>query len=104
MPKRILKGVVVSDKNEKTVTVKVDRRVRHPIYQKIITKSKKYHAHDEKNHFKEGDVVSIVETAPISKSKKWTVIYSDTAETKQEPARNQQKKATTSVKKAPKKK
>ena len=77
MPKRILRGVVVSDKRDKTVTVKVDRRVSHPIYKKIITKSKKYHAHDENNQFKEGDVVSIVEAKPFSKTKKWEVVYSD---------------------------
>ena len=75
MPRRVLQGVVVSDKNEKTVTVRVDRRMSHPIYKKTIQRSKKYAAHDEKNHFKVGDVVQIIESAPISKSKRWTVVY-----------------------------
>ena len=75
MPRRVLQGVVVSDKNDKTVTVRVDRRVRHPIYKKTIQRSKKYAAHDEKNQFKIGDVVEIIESAPISKSKRWQVVY-----------------------------
>lgn len=80
MPKRILQGVVVSDKTDKTVTVKVERRIPHKLYKKIITKSKKYHAHDEENKFKNGDVVSIQETKPISKTKSWVVISGDNAE------------------------
>lgn len=75
MPKRILQGVVVSDKADKTVTVKVERRFTHPIYKKTVRSSKKYAAHDEQNKFKTGDVVKIVESRPISKSKKWTVVY-----------------------------
>ena len=75
MPRRVLTGIVVSDANDKTVTVRVDRRVRHPIYKKTIQRSKKYAAHDEKNQFKVGDAVQIIESAPISKSKKWKVIY-----------------------------
>jgi len=75
MPKRVLTGVVVSDANEKTVTVRVDRRMSHPIYKKTIQRSKKYAAHDEKNQFKVGDKVSIIESRPISKSKKWAVVY-----------------------------
>ena len=75
MPRRVLTGVVVSDKNDKTVTVRVDRRVRHPIYKKTIQRSKKYAAHDEKNQFKTGDTVQIIESAPISKSKRWQVVY-----------------------------
>jgi small subunit ribosomal protein S17 len=75
MPKRILQGVVVSDKAEKTVTVRVDRRMSHPMYKKTIMRSKKYAAHDEENRFKAGDVVKIIESAPISKSKKWKVMY-----------------------------
>jgi small subunit ribosomal protein S17 len=75
MPRRVLQGVVVSDKNDKTITVRVDRRVRHPIYKKTIERSKKYAAHDEKNQFKIGDVVQIIESAPISKSKRWQVVY-----------------------------
>lgn len=75
MPRRVLTGVVVSDANEKTITVRVDRRVPHPIYKKTIRRSKKYAAHDEKNQFKVGDAVQIIESAPISKTKKWKVIY-----------------------------
>lgn len=78
MPKRILTGTVVSDKNDKTVVVKVERKVKHPLYGKIIRRSKKYHAHDEANSFKEGQVVRIEECAPISKNKTWRVIV-DTA-------------------------
>jgi small subunit ribosomal protein S17 len=74
MPKRVLTGVVVSDKTEKTVVVKVERKVKHPLYGKIIRRSKKYHAHDEANSFKEGEVVRIEECAPISKLKTWTVL------------------------------
>lgn len=75
MPKRVLQGVVVSDKMEKTVVVRVDRRVSHPIYKKTIERSKKYKAHDEKSQFKIGDKVSIIESAPISKTKRWAVVY-----------------------------
>ena len=69
MPKRILEGVVVSDKNDKTIVVKVERRLRHPVLKKTVRLSKKYHAHDEKNVAKTGDVVRIEETRPISKQK-----------------------------------
>ena len=75
MPKRILQGMVVSDKNAQTVVVKVERQVMHPLYKKYIGRSKKYHAHDEKNQFKTGDAVRIQECAPISKLKRWEVIY-----------------------------
>lgn len=75
MPKRILQGVVVSDKCDKTVTVKVIRRVTHERYKKIVNVSKKYAAHDEKNQFKIGDSVKIIECRPISKSKSWEVVY-----------------------------
>lgn len=75
MPKRILQGVVTSDKNDKTVTVLVERRIKHPLYKKTIRSSKKYAAHDENNQAKTGDVVRIEESRPISKSKKWQVIY-----------------------------
>lgn len=75
MPKRILQGVVVSDKCDKTVTVKVTRRVTHARYKKIVSMSKKYAAHDERNQFKIGDVVKIVECRPISKNKSWEVVY-----------------------------
>ena len=74
MPKRILIGTVVSDKTDKTVTVLVERKVKHPLYGKIIRRSKKYHAHDESNEFKPGDVVRIEETRPISKTKTWKVL------------------------------
>ena len=74
MPKRILTGTVVSDKGDKTVVVKVERKVKHPLYGKIIRRSKKYHAHDEANEYKLGDVVRIEETRPLSKTKTWQVI------------------------------
>ena len=74
MPKRILQGVVVSDKQEKTVVVKVERRFTHPLLKKTVRRSKKYHAHDEGRTFKVGDVVSIEETRPISKLKRWAVV------------------------------
>jgi len=74
MPKRILIGTVVSDKTDKTVTVKVERKVKHPLYGKIIRRSKKYHAHDEANEYKPGETVRIEETRPISKTKTWKVI------------------------------
>ncbi len=67
MPKRVLTGTVVSDKGDKTVVVRVERRVKHPLYGKIIKRSKKYHAHDEGNEYREGETVRIEETAPISK-------------------------------------
>ena len=74
MPKRILEGVVVSDKNDKTIVVKVERRLRHPVLKKTVRLSKKYHAHDEKNDAKVGDVVRIEETRPLSKQKRWTLL------------------------------
>lgn len=74
MPKRVLQGTVVSDKTDKTVTVLVERRVKHPLYGKIIRRSKKYHAHDEANAAKAGDVVRIEECAPVSKTKTWRVL------------------------------
>ena len=74
MPKRILEGVVVSDKNDKTIVVQVERRLRHPVLKKTVRLSKKYHAHDEKNEAKTGDVVRIEETRPMSKHKCWTLV------------------------------
>ena len=74
MPKRVLIGTIVSDKGDKTVTVRVDRRVKHPLYGKIIRRSKKYHAHDADNAYRLGEQVRIEECKPISKSKSWTVI------------------------------
>ena len=73
MPKRILIGTVTSTKPDKTVTVLVERKVKHPLYGKIIRRSKKYHAHDEKNEYELGDIVRIEETKPISKTKTWAV-------------------------------
>ncbi len=73
MPKRILIGTVTSDKTDKTVTVLVERKEKHPLYGKIIRRSKKYHAHDETNEYRVGDVVRIEETRPISKTKTWAV-------------------------------
>ena len=74
MPKRILQGVVVSDKNAKTVVVQVERRYTHPLFKKTVRRSKKFHAHDEDNTFKVGDIVRIEESAPISKNKRWVVL------------------------------
>jgi small subunit ribosomal protein S17 len=74
MPKRVLTGTVVSDKADKTVVVRVERRVKHPLYGKIIKLSKKYHAHDAANEFHIGEIVRIEECAPISKLKTWTVV------------------------------
>jgi small subunit ribosomal protein S17 len=73
MPKRVLQGVVVSDACDKTVVVRVERRVMHPVYKKFIMRSKKYAAHDETNHCKVGDEVRIEESRPISKRKRWIV-------------------------------
>ena len=78
MPKRILQGVVVSDKNQKTVVVEVERRYTHPLLRKTVRRSKKYHAHDESNVFKIGDQVRIQESAPISKNKRWVVLTEKT--------------------------
>ena len=74
MPKRVLEGVVVSDKNDKTVVVRVERRFTHPVMKKTVRTSKRYKAHDETNSCKVGDLVSIQETRPISKDKRWTVV------------------------------
>jgi small subunit ribosomal protein S17 len=79
MPKRILQGVVTSDKNEQTVTVLVERRFTHPMMKKTVRKSKKYRAHDPQNQYKVGDTVRIQECAPVSKSKRWEVM-ADAAE------------------------
>jgi len=74
MPKRILQGVVVSDKNDKTITVLVERRFTHPLLKKTVRRTKKYHAHDENNECKVGDIVRIQECRPISKKKRWMLI------------------------------
>ena len=74
MPKRVLQGIVVSDACNKTITVRVERRVMHPVYKKFVTRSKKYAAHDEENRFHTGDAVQIEESRPISKRKSWVVL------------------------------
>jgi small subunit ribosomal protein S17 len=74
MPKRVLQGVVVSDTNDKTIVVKVERRLRHPVFKKTVRMSKKYHAHDEKNEAKVGEIVRISETRPQSKLKRWELV------------------------------
>ena len=77
MPKRTLQGVVVSDKQDKTVIVRVERRFTHPVLKKTIRRSSKFHAHDEKNEFAVGDIVRIEEHRPISKLKRWTVVQGE---------------------------
>lgn len=79
MPKRVLQGVVVSKSGDKTVKVKVTRRVMHPVYKKIITRTKNYAAHDENNQFKVGDTISIQECRPISRNKRWEVLTGSAA-------------------------
>ena len=74
MPRRVLQGVVVSDKNDQTVAVKVERRVKHPLYKKVVRRSKKFHAQDPENTFRTGDRVQIRECSPISKLKRWIVL------------------------------
>ena len=74
MPKRILQGTIVSDKNEQTVTVLVERRFTHPVLKKTVRQSKKYRAHDAANEYKVGETVRIQECAPVSKSKRWEVV------------------------------
>lgn len=71
---KYLIGQIISDKRDKTVTVRIDRKVKHPLYGKIITRSKKYHVHDEHNQYKVGEVVAIGEMRPVSKTKSWRVI------------------------------
>ena len=82
MPKRLLSGVVVSSNSNKTIVVEVTRRIKHKLYKKIIKRAKKYHAHDENNIFKKGDIVTIEETKPISKLKSWIVQENITGEAK----------------------
>lgn len=79
MPKRIMQGVVVSDKNDKTVVVRVERRFTHPLLKKTVRRTKKFHAHDETNAFREGDIVRIQECAPVSRNKRWTVLAREVA-------------------------
>ena len=110
MPKRVLTGTVVSDKGDKTVVVRVERRVKHPLYGKIIKLSKKYHAHDEGNAFKAGEQVRIEECAPISKLKSWIVLdrvgaapvaVDEIAETDLKPKPDVEPKAEKPANKAP---
>ena len=82
MPKRLLSGLVVSSNNNKTIVVEVTRRVKHKLYKKIIKRAKKYHAHDENNLYKKGDIVTIQESRPISKLKSWIVHDSNIGEAK----------------------
>ena len=77
MPKRVMRGVVVSDKNDKTVVVRVERRLKDPLYKKIIRRSNKFHAHDADNRSKVGDRVRIRECRPLSRLKRWEVVYED---------------------------
>jgi len=77
MPRRIMQGVVVSAKNDKTVVVRVERRFTHPLLKKTVRRSKKFHAHDETNQLQEGDLVRIQECAPISRNKRWTVLVGE---------------------------
>ncbi|MBH0236519.1 30S ribosomal protein S17 [Methylobrevis albus] len=79
MPKRILQGVVVSDKTDKTVVVKVERRFTHPLFKKTVRRTKNYQAHDETNQFKIGDIVFIEESRPISRTKRWIVVGTELA-------------------------
>ena len=80
MPKRIMQGTVVSDKNDKTVVVRIERRFTHPVMKKTVRQSKRYKAHDENNSAKVGDIVVIEEAAPISRDKRWVVIQNQTQE------------------------
>lgn len=75
MPRRVMQGPVVSDKGDKTIVVRIERQFIHPLYKKVIRRSKKYAAHDPENRFKEGDTVRIRECAPVSKRKRWEVLY-----------------------------
>lgn len=77
MPKRVLQGVVASDSCDKTVTIIVERNIIHPFYKKTISRKKKYTAHDPENRFKKGQIVKVMESKPISKTKKWVVLYED---------------------------
>ena len=106
MPRRVLEGKVVSDKMDKTVTVLVERQFMHPKYKKYIKRSNKYAAHDENNSVKEGDIVQIIECAPISKRKSWTLVDGGAADApkKTEAKKAPTKKAETKEEKAPAKK
>jgi small subunit ribosomal protein S17 len=100
MPKRMLQGEVVSDKQDKTVVVRVERRFTHPVMKKTIRRSKTYHAHDEKNEFKVGDLVQIQEHRPISKLKRWLVIAGEKRSKTEAPIASESEKQPTKTKKA----
>lgn len=103
MPRRILEGEVVSDKMDKTITVKVERRFMHPLYKKYVKKSSKYAAHDETNAVKVGQRVQIIECAPISKRKKWTVFTGDEAAAPKKAAPKKEEAKKSAAKKDDKK-
>jgi small subunit ribosomal protein S17 len=92
MPKRTLQGEVVSDKQDKTVIVRVERRFTHPVMKKTVRRSKTYHAHDEKNEYKVGDLVRIEEHSPISKLKRWLVIEGEKRERTEAPIESDSEK------------
>jgi small subunit ribosomal protein S17 len=100
MPKRMLQGEVVSDKQDKTVVVRVERRFTHPVMKKTIRRSKTFHAHDEKNEFKVGDLVQIEEHKPISKLKRWLVISGEKRSKTEAPIASDSEKKPTKTKKA----
>lgn len=107
MPRRVLAGEVVSDKENKTITVLVERRYMHPVYKKYVRRSDKFAAHDEHNQFKTGDRVEIIECRPISKRKRWTVVTGDQpaapVPTEKAPAAKAEAKAKPEAAKAEKK-
>ena len=100
MPKRTLQGVVVSDKQDKTVIVRVERRFTHPVMKKTVRRSNKFHAHDEKNEFSVGDVVWIEEHKPISKLKRWVVTQGEKRSKTEAPIASDSEKKPTKTKKA----
>ncbi len=100
MPKRTLQGEVVSDKQDKTVVVRVERRFTHPVMKKTVRRSKTYHAHDEKNEYKVGDVVEIEEHSPISKQKRWLVISGEKRARTEAPIESESEKNPKSKSKA----
>ncbi len=103
MPRRVLEGEVVSNKTDKTITVLVERRYRHPVYKKYIKRTDKYAAHDENNQFVIGDRVSIIECRPISKTKTWTVVTGDEPSASAKPVKKVEEKKPEAKKAASKK-
>jgi small subunit ribosomal protein S17 len=100
MPKRMLQGEVVSDKQDKTVVVRVERRFTHPVMKKTVRRSKTFHAHDEQNEYKVGDLVQIEEHKPISKLKRWLVISGEKRSKTEAPIASDSEKKPTKTKKA----